>query len=56
MNREGKLKIHVICVGLFLVFGHIAMISGMSDPGLLGYHPVHALEIPTAEMPTSHQH
>jgi hypothetical protein len=32
-----KLKIHAICVALFLIFGHIAMISGMLDPGLLGY-------------------
>jgi hypothetical protein len=22
---------------LFLVFGHVAMIAGMMDPGLLGY-------------------
>ena len=37
-NRDqlGKLKIHAICVALFLVFGHIAMISGMLDPSLLG--------------------
>jgi hypothetical protein len=31
------LKIHAICVALFLVFGHIAMIAGMADPGILGY-------------------
>ena len=24
-------------VALFLVFGHIAMIAGMLDPGILGY-------------------
>jgi len=51
MNREGKLKTHAICVALFLVFGHIAMISGMLDPGLLGYQPA-----PAMEMPTAHQH
>jgi hypothetical protein len=56
MNREGKLKIHAICVALFLVFGHIAMISGMLDPGLLGYQPAHTMEMPAAEMPVSHQH
>jgi hypothetical protein len=33
----GKLKIHAICVALFLIFGHIAMIAGMLDPSLLGY-------------------
>lgn len=38
LTQEGKLKLHAICVALFLVFGHIAMISGMLDPGLLGYN------------------
>ena len=33
----GKLKIRAICVALFLVFGHIAMIAGMVDPSILGY-------------------
>ena len=56
MNRESKLKIHAICVALFLVFGHIAMISGMLDPGLLGYQPAQAMETPAAEMPMTHQH
>lgn len=37
LDQMGKLKIHAICVALFLVFGHIAMISGMLDPSLLGY-------------------
>lgn len=37
-SREEKLKFHAICVALFLVFGHIAMIAGMMDPGLLGYN------------------
>ena len=37
LDQLGKLKIHAICVALFLVFGHIAMISGMLDPSLLGY-------------------
>lgn len=54
LNQEGKLKIHVICVALFLVFGHIAMISGMLDPGLLGYHgAAHSVNAP---MPASHAH
>lgn len=34
-DRESKLKVHAICVALFLVFGHIAMIAGMLDPTLL---------------------
>ncbi len=37
MDQMGRLKIHAICVALFLVFGHIAMIAGMLDPSLLGY-------------------
>jgi uncharacterized membrane protein YiaA len=34
-SNEEKRKIHVICVAFFLVFGHIAMITGMIDPSLL---------------------
>lgn len=37
LDHMGKLKIHAICVALFLVFGHIAMIAGMVDPSILGY-------------------
>ena len=37
LAAEAKLKIHAICVALFLVFGHIAMIAGMTDPSLFGY-------------------
>jgi hypothetical protein len=37
LDQMGKLKIHAICVALFLIFGHIAMIAGMLDPALLGY-------------------
>jgi len=56
LNKEGKLKIHAICVALFLVFGHIAMISGMLDPGLLGYQgPAHAVDI-SVPMPAGHGH
>lgn len=54
LNQEGKLKIHAICVALFLVFGHVAMISGMLDPGLLGYQgTAHALD---NLMPATHGH
>ena len=38
-----KFKIHASCVTLFLVFGHIAMISGMLDPAILGYQATHAV-------------
>jgi hypothetical protein len=37
-TQEHKLKFHATCVALFLVFGHVAMIAGMMDPGLLGYN------------------
>ena len=37
LDQMGKLRIHAICVALFLVFGHIAMIAGMVDPSILGY-------------------
>jgi formate hydrogenlyase subunit 3/multisubunit Na+/H+ antiporter MnhD subunit len=37
LEQEAQLKVHAICVALFLVFGHVAMIAGMRDPGLLGY-------------------
>jgi hypothetical protein len=48
-----KLKVHAICVALFLVFGHIAMISGMLDPAIFGYQAPHSMENPH-EMPSSH--
>ena len=38
-TEESKRQTHAICVALFLVFGHIAMIAGMLDPALLGYVP-----------------
>ena len=54
LNQEGRLKIHAICVALFLVFGHVAMISGMLDPGLLGYQgSAHAVD---GAMPAAHGH
>lgn len=37
LDQMGKLRIHAICVAIFLVFGHIAMIAGMVDPSILGY-------------------
>jgi hypothetical protein len=49
--QEHKLKFHAICVALFLVFGHVAMIAGMMDPGLLGYSGETG-----HDMPMSHDH
>ena len=53
LGHEYKLKVHVICVALFLVFGHIAMISGMIDPGILGYVATPSMEM-NQQMPTQH--
>lgn len=53
LGQEAKLKAHAICVALFLVFGHVAMIAGMMDPGLLGYEGApHG----HTEMDTAHGH
>lgn len=38
-SAQEKIKVHAVCVALFLVFGHIAMIAGMLDPTLFGYAP-----------------
>ena len=54
LGQMDKLRIHAICVALFLVFGHIAMIAGMLDPGLLGYQDPHAHQMqPDAPMESS---
>jgi hypothetical protein len=34
-DEVGKLKLHAILVGIFLVVAHIAMIFGMLNPGLM---------------------
>jgi hypothetical protein len=34
---EHKLRWHATYVATFLILGHLAMIVGMADPGLLGY-------------------
>ena len=36
-SEEKKLGYHAIYVAVFLVFAHLAMIAGMTDPSLLGY-------------------
>ncbi|BDW12292.1 permease [Polynucleobacter sp. SHI8] len=45
LDQMGKLKIHATCVALFLVFGHVAMISGMIDPGIFGYKAPPSMEM-----------
>jgi hypothetical protein len=36
-SDEKKLGYHAVYVAVFLVFAHLAMIAGMTDPSLLGY-------------------
>jgi hypothetical protein len=57
LDQMGRLKIHAICVALFLVFGHIAMIAGMMDPSILGYQgaQAHGHQMEQGAMPASHQ-
>ncbi len=55
LSREGKLKVHSICVALFLVLGHIAMISGMLDPVVFGYQAPPALDMNDG-MHSEHMH
>ena len=37
-SARERAKLHAIFVGIFLVVAHIAMIFGMLDPSLLGWH------------------
>ncbi|MDR2851632.1 MAG: hypothetical protein LBV61_00995 [Burkholderiaceae bacterium] len=39
LTPEQKLGWHATYVAAFLILGHVAMIFGMADPGLLGYKP-----------------
>jgi hypothetical protein len=55
LDQMGKLKIHAICVALFLVFGHIAMIAGMLDPSLLGYKGVNTHQMGGASSSDDHE-
>ena len=36
LDGRGRLKLHAVFVGLFLVTAHVAMIAGMLDPTLIG--------------------
>ncbi|WP_215298125.1 DUF6803 family protein [Polynucleobacter sp. AP-Nino-20-G2] len=55
LDQMGKLRVHAICVALFLVFGHIAMIAGMLDPALLGYKGI-GHEMGGASSATGYEH
>lgn len=55
LDQMSKLKIHAICVALFLVFGHIAMIAGMLDPSLLGYKGVNTHLMGEASSSADHE-
>jgi len=35
LDNNGKIKVHATCIALFLIFAHIAMITGMLDTSLL---------------------
>jgi len=37
-DERGKLQLHAMFVALFLVVAHIAMIAGMLNPEILGWH------------------
>ena len=45
-SEEKKLGIHAVCVAVFLVFAHVAMIAGMTDPTLFGYQGPSAHAMP----------
>jgi hypothetical protein len=62
LGAEAKLKVHAICVAFFLVFGHVAMIAGMTDPALFGYqgsmheHASPMPQQPAMAEPGEHRH
>ena len=37
-SERAKLKLHMIFVAIFLVVAHVAMIFGMVNPSVFGYH------------------
>lgn len=61
LDQVQKLKIHSMCVAIFLVFGHVAMITGMLDPSLLqgnnsvnGHMSDHEMNMPLKELNKEH--
>ncbi len=54
LSQTAKLKTHAICVALFLVFGHVAMITGMVDPSILGYQAPQGMQMNHDEHSSTH--
>lgn len=58
-SAEKKLGYHAMYVAVFLVFAHIAMIAGMTDPALFGYKShaaIHNMPVQTQLMQVNHEH
>ena len=49
-SEEKKLAYHATYVAVFLVFAHLAMIAGMTDPALLGYQGEASHVMPDGQM------
>lgn len=43
LDDRGRRRAHATLVGVFLVVAHVAMIFGMLDPGVLGWHASHTM-------------
>jgi hypothetical protein len=56
LTPEQKLRHHATYVAIFLILGHVAMIFGMADPGLLGYGAPMAHEMPMEHGSMPHGH
>jgi hypothetical protein len=57
LSDEQRLGWHAFYVAVFLVFAHLAMITGMADPGLLGYQGHPGVGHSSLEyMPPMHEH
>lgn len=53
-SEEQKLGYHAVYVAVFLVFAHLAMIAGMTDPALFGYQgeAAHGVSAPGSSTPS----
>jgi hypothetical protein len=49
-SARDRVKLHAVFVGIFLVVAHVAMIFGMLDPSLLGWHAAPADTMPGMSM------
>jgi hypothetical protein len=56
LSEHQKLGRHALCVAVFLVLGHVAMIAGMIDPGVLGYQSTVAQPMSAVTMEGAHPH